>query len=50
MSDAPQLMQTVLDARDPRRLAEVYRQFLGLTYRAGTSYRVTARMMPTGSC
>lgn len=35
MSDEPQLMQTVLDARDPRRLAEFYRQFLGLTYRAG---------------
>jgi catechol 2,3-dioxygenase-like lactoylglutathione lyase family enzyme len=31
----PRLLQTVLDCRDPRLLAEFYRQLLGLAYRAG---------------
>ncbi|MGB3761858.1 MAG: VOC family protein [Ornithinimicrobium sp.] len=32
---APQLRQVVLDATDPRRLAEFYRQLLGYEYRPG---------------
>lgn len=35
----PQLLQTVLDCTDPRRLAEFYRQLLGLMYRAGDEPR-----------
>ena len=35
MDDVPQLLQTVLDATDPRGLAEFYRQLLGLAYRPG---------------
>jgi hypothetical protein len=35
MSDFPVLMHTALDATDCRGLAEFYRQFLGLGYRAG---------------
>lgn len=36
MSDAvPQLRQVVLDATDARRLAEFYRELLGLHYRPG---------------
>ncbi|MFC9443213.1 MULTISPECIES: VOC family protein [Brevibacterium] len=35
MSDFPRLLHTVLDAEDPRSLAEFYRQFLGLRYRSG---------------
>ncbi|MEU3899031.1 VOC family protein [Streptomyces sp. NPDC045251] len=35
MSEYPRLLQTVLDTTDPRRLAEFYRQLLGLTYRPG---------------
>lgn len=31
----PALLQTVLDARRPRELAEFYRKLLGLRYRAG---------------
>lgn len=31
----PELLQTVLDTTDARRLAEFYRQLLGLTYRPG---------------
>lgn len=31
----PELMHTALDATDCRQLAEFYRQFLGLHYRAG---------------
>jgi hypothetical protein len=31
----PQLLQVVLDAPDPRALAEFYRQLLGLVYRPG---------------
>jgi hypothetical protein len=31
----PQLLQTVLDCTDPRLLAELYRQLLGLEYRPG---------------
>ena len=35
MADHPQLLQTVLDTTDVRRLAEFYRRLLGLSYRAG---------------
>ncbi|MFC7817913.1 VOC family protein [Streptomyces sp. NPDC057367] len=35
MNSHPRLLQTVLDTTDPRRLAEFYRQLLGLTYRPG---------------
>lgn len=35
MPEFPQLLQTVLDTREPRQLAEFYRQLLGLSYRAG---------------
>ena len=36
MSEAhPFLAQTVLDCRDPRRLAEFYRELLGYAYRPG---------------
>lgn len=35
MSDYPVLLHTALDATDCRSLAEFYRQFLGLHYRAG---------------
>jgi catechol 2,3-dioxygenase-like lactoylglutathione lyase family enzyme len=31
----PELLQTVLDTTDARRLAEFYRQLLGLSYRPG---------------
>jgi catechol 2,3-dioxygenase-like lactoylglutathione lyase family enzyme len=34
-SDHPRLLQTVLDAPDPRRLAEFYRELLGFRYRPG---------------
>jgi catechol 2,3-dioxygenase-like lactoylglutathione lyase family enzyme len=33
--DAPTLRQTVLDTTDARRLAEFYRELLGLAYRPG---------------
>lgn len=35
MSDHPRLLHTVLDTTDVRRLAEFYRQLLGLRYRPG---------------
>lgn len=35
MSTFPQLLHTVLDATDARRLAEFYRELLGLHYRSG---------------
>lgn len=35
MVEYPQLLHTVLDATEPRRLAEFYRQLLGLHYRPG---------------
>lgn len=35
MSDHPRLLQTVLDATEVRRLAEFYRELLGLSYRPG---------------
>jgi catechol 2,3-dioxygenase-like lactoylglutathione lyase family enzyme len=35
MTEYPQLLHTVLDATDPRQLAEFYRQLLGLNYRQG---------------
>ncbi len=39
MTDAPtvrpRVVQTVLDTTEPRRLAEFYRELLGLEYRAG---------------
>lgn len=35
MSTHPRLVQTVLDATEPRRLAEFYRELLGLAYRSG---------------
>ena len=36
MTDAhPFVAQTVLDCRDPRRLAEFYRELLGYAYRPG---------------
>ncbi|PPF55699.1 glyoxalase [Clavibacter michiganensis] len=34
-ADHPHLLQTVLDAPDPRLLAEFYRELLGLRYRPG---------------
>lgn len=34
-TDYPQLLQTVLDAPDPRALAEFYRELLGFRYRDG---------------
>ena len=33
--DYPQLVQTAIDARQPRVVAEFWRQFLGLRYRPG---------------
>lgn len=35
MAEYPQLLHTVLDTKDPRALAEFYRQLLGLAYRPG---------------
>ncbi len=35
MTDFPQLLHTVLDARDVRREAEFWRELLGLVYRPG---------------
>ena len=35
MTEYPRLLHTVLDTTDPRRLAEFYRELLGLAYRAG---------------
>jgi len=35
VSEYPQLLQTVLDTTEPRRLAEFYRHMLGLAYRPG---------------
>lgn len=35
MAEYPQLVQTALDATDPRRLAEFYRELMGLRYRPG---------------
>ena len=35
MSQYPHLLHTVLDTTEPRRLAEFYRQLLGLQYRPG---------------
>jgi hypothetical protein len=35
MGDFPELMHTVIDAPEPRRLAEFYRLLLGLGYRDG---------------
>lgn len=35
MSDHPQLLHTVLDTTEPRRLAEFWRELLGLRYRPG---------------
>jgi catechol 2,3-dioxygenase-like lactoylglutathione lyase family enzyme len=35
MADHPQLLHTVLDTTDCRRLAEFYRELLGLQYRPG---------------
>lgn len=39
MSEYPQLQQTVLDTENAHELAEFYRQFLGLHYRAGDEPR-----------
>ncbi len=35
MTEYPQLLHTVLDTTEPRRLAEFYRELLGLQYRPG---------------
>ena len=35
MTQYPQLLHTVLDTTEPRRLAEFYRELLGLRYRPG---------------
>lgn len=35
MAGYPQMLHTVLDATEPRELAEFYRQLLGLQYRPG---------------
>ncbi|MYV98271.1 VOC family protein [Streptomyces sp. SID3343] len=35
MVDHPQLVQTVLDTTEPRKLAEFYRLLLGMSYRPG---------------
>lgn len=35
MADYPELLHTVIDAVEPRRLAEFYRQLLGYRYRPG---------------
>jgi len=35
MTDYPRLLHTVLDTTEPRRLAEFYRELLGLRYRPG---------------
>lgn len=35
MAEYPRLLHTVLDATDVRRLAEFYRELLGLWYRPG---------------
>lgn len=35
MAEHPQLLHTVLDTTEPRRLAEFYRELLGLQYRPG---------------
>lgn len=35
MADYPELLHTVIDAAEPRRLAEFYRRLLGYRYRPG---------------
>ena len=40
MTRYPHLLHTVLDTTEPRRLAEFYRQLLGLRYRPGDDPRI----------
>ena len=50
MSDAhPFLVQTVLDCRDPRTLAEFYRELLGWSYRPGDEPPATGAPDPRGA-
>jgi catechol 2,3-dioxygenase-like lactoylglutathione lyase family enzyme len=44
----PVLRQTVLDTTDPRRLAEFYRELLGLQYRPGDEPPPAGEADPTG--
>ena len=44
----PVIRQTVLDATDPRRLAEFYRQLLGLRYRPGDEPPAPGQPDPKG--
>jgi hypothetical protein len=44
----PVIRQTVLDATDPRRLAEFYRQLFGLRYRPGDEPPAPGRPDPKG--
>ena len=44
----PVIRQTVLDATDPRQLAEFYRQLLGLRYRAGDEPPAPGQPDPAG--
>jgi hypothetical protein len=44
----PVIRQTVLDTTDPRRLAEFYRQLLGLRYRPGDEPPAPGRPDPKG--
>ena len=44
----PVIRQTVLDTTDPRRLAEFYRQMLGLRYRPGDEPPGPGQLDPKG--
>jgi hypothetical protein len=44
----PAIRQTVLDATDPRQLAEFYRQLLGLRYRPGDEPPAPGQPDPAG--
>jgi len=48
MSDVPVLCNVVLDCTHPRRLAEFYRQLLGLAYRPGDEPPLAGEPDPLG--
>jgi catechol 2,3-dioxygenase-like lactoylglutathione lyase family enzyme len=48
MTEHPRLLHTVLDATDVRRLAEFYRQLLGLVYRPGDEPPAAGEPDPNG--
>ena len=49
MPNHPQLQQTVLDTTEPRRLAEFYRELLGLAYRPGDEPPPAGEPDPNGA-